>query len=561
MGSAGASPARENPGARAGDCARRPRQHPFGSAWEWKPAGIGESLLVLLRGPAAPRGWPLGPYFPDAWIRGPINWRLVWLSALLHILVIIFPLRFRFLVHETPAPPAVRAEVAWMGGSRVLLPYIPALRAPEAGHKAVARRAQPAAKRGTPSFHPRQTIVSNPETATHPRQTLIEPAVASEPPKILTPLPNIVEWPNLPQPAPPRRRLRVNPRTRMRKKAARPKSRIEAPEISMPTAAPDITIASAHPDLPKPVLVVKTTARPTFAAQTHTDAAAPEIAATISPEATGQKLIALSETPAPPPPDLQVPAGNLNAQFVSSPNGKPGDSAGGSGLPGSTKGSARGGTNGMIPGVAILGDKRGPISNIAGPAGVGGGGASGSGFPSAARLLALHPQPGVAAVPGSEGPAAPAGSIQDRVRAGAEPEQLLEPGRIYTLHVSMPNLASATGTWTLKFVELDERGKEIPGELDSPSVAGPVPLRKVDPKYPPSLVSAKVQGDVILYAIIRRDGTVDSIEIVKSLDPQLDRNAMEALARWKFQAAQREGRNVELATIVRIPFRAISPLD
>jgi TonB family protein len=74
-------------------------------------------------------------------------------------------------------------------------------------------------------------------------------------------------------------------------------------------------------------------------------------------------------------------------------------------------------------------------------------------------------------------------------------------------------------------------------------------------------MSAKVQGDVILYAIIRRDGSVDSIEVLKSLDPQLDHNAMEALARWKFQAAQREGRNVELATIVRIPFRAVSPLD
>jgi len=54
---------------------------------------------------------------------------------------------------------------------------------------------------------------------------------------------------------------------------------------------------------------------------------------------------------------------------------------------------------------------------------------------------------------------------------------------------------------------------------------------------------------------------VDSIEIVKSLDPLLDQNAMQALSRWRFQAAQRQGHTVELATIVRIPFRAISPLD
>ena len=124
----------------------------------------------------------------------------------------------------------------------------------------------------------------------------------------------------------------------------------------------------------------------------------------------------------------------------------------------------------------------------------------------------------------------------------------------------MPNLASVTGTWTLKFVELDENGKEIPDSADVPKVAGPEPLRKVDPRYPPAFVNAKVQGDVILYAIIRRDGSVDSIEVVKSLDPQLDQNAMEALARWKFRAAQREGRAVELAAIVKIPFRATTPL-
>jgi protein TonB len=517
---------------------------------------------VLLRGPAAPAGWPVGPYFPDAWIRSPISWRLIILSALFHVLVIVFPLRLRWLSDHPAAPPAAsRVQVAWMGGSRVLLPYLPPPRAPQAGKKATARQAQPAAKRGTPEFHARQTIVSNPEKATHPRQTLIEPAAAPEPPKILTPLPNIVEWPSVPPPAPPRRRLRVNPKTHMRQKLARPQPHAVAPEISMTGPATDITISSAHPDLPKPALEVKTTARPTFAAQKRKDEAAPEIAATINPDVSGQKLIALSENPAPPPPDLQVPTGNLNAQFVLSPDGKPSSMPGGSGLPERGKANGHGGRDGGVPGVAIVGGKNGPVSNIAGPEGSGGGGKGGSGFSSAARMLALHPQPGIAAVPADPAPAAPAASIQDRIKAGVQPEKLLEPGRIYTLHVSMPNLASATGTWTLKFVELDERGKEIPGGIDSPAVAGPVPLRKVDPKYPPSLMSARVQGDVVLYAIIRRDGSVDSIEIVKSLDPLLDQNAMQALARWKFQAAQREGHSVELATIVRIPFRAISPLD
>lgn len=88
---------------------------------------------------------------------------------------------------------------------------------------------------------------------------------------------------------------------------------------------------------------------------------------------------------------------------------------------------------------------------------------------------------------------------------------------------------------------------------------GPVPLRKVDPKYPPALITARVQGDVILYAIIRRDGSVDSIQLVKGLEPRLDQNAMEALARWKFRPAERKGEPIELEAIVRIPFRVAAP--
>ena len=566
MSAAGASPATTKSAVHTAEQPRALRARVFGSAWEWKRAGLGDSLLVLLRGPAPPSGWPVGPYFPDAWIRSPIHWRLIFLSALLHVLVVIFPLRMRFGSSTNAASPTTPVEVAWMGGSRALLPYIPSLRSTRGGRKTAVHSAEATANDGTPAFHPRQTIVSNPVKATHPRQTLIEPAASPEAPKILPPLPNIVEWPNLPQPATPRRHLRVNPNTRMRHRTARAQTHVVAPEIAMSHKTLDTAIISSHPDLPKPALEVKTAAHPTFAAEKVKEEAAPEIAPAINTEAAGQRLIALSETPAPPPPELQVPAGNLSAQFALSPEGHPTSTSGGSGLPENGKLAGTGGHSSGVPGVAVSAGKNGPVSDIVGPpgaggVGAGGGGSSSTGLLSMSHMLRSRPQPGVAAVPASESQASPASSIQDRIKAGVTPEHLLEPGRVYTLHVSMPNLASATGTWTLKFVELDENGKEIPGTIDSPAVAGPVPLRKVDPKYPPSLVTAKVQGDVILYAIIRRDGSVDSIEIVKSLDPLLDQNAMQALSRWRFQAAQRQGHTVELATIVRIPFRAISPLD
>jgi protein TonB len=510
-------------------------------------------VLVLLRGPAPPQKWPAGPYFPDAWLHWRTDWQLFWLSAVFHALLIVLPFRIALARHRPVADTSQRAEVAWTSGSsRVLLPYLPPPR--KESRKAASRGAEEPSKKGADAFHPLQTIVSKPRVATHPRQTLIEPAASPEAPKILPPLPDIVEWPSQPKPA---RHLRLNPSARMRQKPSQPRTHSEAPEVR--AALPEITLTSEHPDLPKPALEVKTNARPTFATEKRSEQAAPEIPATPSTDLTGQRLIALSENPAPPPPELQVPSGNLRAQFVLSPEGNSPGTAGsaavGSGLSSNSKRSG-GGNSAGIPGIAITGPKNGPVSHIAGPPGAGG---NGRGFKLQPGPGSMPPQPGTPAVPSEEAHAATP-SIQERIKEALKPEDLLEPGRIYTLHVSMPNLASVTGTWTLKFVELDENGKEIPGSMESAAVAGPVPLRKVDPKYPPAFISAKVEGDVVLYAIIRRDGSVDSIEVVRSLDPQLDQNAMQALSRWRFQAAHREGHAVELATIVRIPFRATAPL-
>ena len=121
----------------------------------------------------------------------------------------------------------------------------------------------------------------------------------------------------------------------------------------------------------------------------------------------------------------------------------------------------------------------------------------------------------------------------------------------------MPNLTSVSGSWILNFAELND--ESAPGGYarpDPPDLAGPVPLTKVDPKYPPELRTLHVDGEVVLYAIIRKDGSVDSIQLVHSVDPHLDANAMEALAQWKFRPAEKHGDPVDLEAVVHIPFRS-----
>jgi len=55
--------------------------------------------------------------------------------------------------------------------------------------------------------------------------------------------------------------------------------------------------------------------------------------------------------------------------------------------------------------------------------------------------------------------------------------------------------------------------------------------------------------------VIRRDGSVDSIQLVRGIDQQLDANAIRALRQWKFRPGAKQGAPVELEAIVQ--FRSV----
>jgi TonB family protein len=169
----------------------------------------------------------------------------------------------------------------------------------------------------------------------------------------------------------------------------------------------------------------------------------------------------------------------------------------------------------------------------------------------APRLLVTRPEPNA----GNDDPVDRSGPPNfAALPPGAKPEQIFASKRVYTLNVNMPNLNSATGSWILNFSEL--RSNPDAPRVISGDLSGPAPLKKIDPKYPPTLINDHVEGEVVLYAVIRGDGTVDSIQLVRGIDEQLDANAMNALSHWKFRPASRQGVPVELEAIVHIPFHA-----
>jgi len=306
------------------------------------------------------------------------------------------------------------------------------------------------------------------------------------------------------------------------------------------------------------------------AAKTREEAAAPDVAGPFG-DASGNRIIALSATPALPAPEVSVPDGNLSARISVSPEGTqpgtPGGAAHGDPNGGSTH-AANGGAGGDGSGAAAAGNGNGTgggghSSGLPAGVSISGGSnphpAAGGGKPPSGRsgglilkplTTAPHAAPGVYAAPRTT----PTTRI---IESNTPPEKILWDKQVYTLNVDMPNLTSASGSWILKFAQLED--DKVPPYIKQQALSGPVPVKKVDPKYPPELIQAHVEGEVILYAIIRKDGTVDSIQLVRGLDPALDANSMNALAGWKFRPAMREGQAVELETVVHIPFRFLVP--
>ncbi|MBI3696248.1 MAG: energy transducer TonB [Acidobacteria bacterium] len=128
------------------------------------------------------------------------------------------------------------------------------------------------------------------------------------------------------------------------------------------------------------------------------------------------------------------------------------------------------------------------------------------------------------------------------------PGWLLRGSTVYTMAVDMPNITSYEGSWTLRFTEL---GGGSPDDV----LTSPVAMHKVDPKYTASAAAEGIEGKVLLYAVIRRDGRVDQIRLVQGIDERLDTSAVAAFSKWEFQPATKNGQPVDLEAVVQIPFR------
>ena len=90
--------------------------------------------------------------------------------------------------------------------------------------------------------------------------------------------------------------------------------------------------------------------------------------------------------------------------------------------------------------------------------------------------------------------------------------------------------------------------------------AGVTPPRvaaKVEAQYSEEARYAKYEGTVVLQIEIRPDGSADNINVTKGLGLGLDDKAVEAIRKWRFNPATKDGSPVTVAAMIESNFRLL----
>jgi TonB family protein len=137
-------------------------------------------------------------------------------------------------------------------------------------------------------------------------------------------------------------------------------------------------------------------------------------------------------------------------------------------------------------------------------------------------------------------------------RTPDEPEPVVEPDPPPEPDVMM------TDDWEIGIPDgpPQQEGDTI-ARVGQVGVEPPVFTRRVSPKYPERAVKIKLQGYVILEAILRKDGSVDDIKVLRGLGKGkfgFEEEAMNALQKWEFLPGKVNGNPADVRMTLKIDF-------
>jgi TonB family protein len=503
-------------------------------------------------------------FWPDVFVHRGLPWNGFLESVAVHVLVLsMIWVGSRFLVFEPQAksqPAFTHADIIFYTPSE----YLPPLdtRRPDSAR----------ASEADPEYST-QPIISLPPEADNRSQTIVTPPNVKL--RHDVPLPNVVAWSETPQrpigpaPAVPASEIsRLAPQMERSVIAPPPdvhsatQKTLQAPEPAVIAPPPAVEADSRRPlgDLnightaviaPAPQLslneqrAVPGRSSAALSPQSPQVIAPPPALAASGRSHSGGGMIALNLHPAvgaPPDP----PAGNRRGNFAATPGGR----RGGTGAPGAIArngkedGSGSGKGSGDLPSGLYVGK----ASNAASPV-------AGDPAPKNAPSNSVNPN----LIAGVRPPRLSARTQPEGESKLSEEERAVFGSRkFYSFSLNMPNLNSNGGSWIVRFAALKPEtgtGHPSPEDPSAEDLSAPAATRKVDPAYPQELMRQNVGGTVILYAIIHSDGTVGNVRVLRSVEEHIDRFAADAIAKWHFQPAAKNGAPVDVEATFAIPFR------
>ncbi len=84
-------------------------------------------------------------------------------------------------------------------------------------------------------------------------------------------------------------------------------------------------------------------------------------------------------------------------------------------------------------------------------------------------------------------------------------------------------------------------------------------IHTVQPEYTKEALDAKLQGTVLLTAIVGVDGLPSEIKVIRGLGKGLDEKAIVCAERWRFSPGTNHGEAIPMKVQVEINFRLDQP--
>ena len=85
-------------------------------------------------------------------------------------------------------------------------------------------------------------------------------------------------------------------------------------------------------------------------------------------------------------------------------------------------------------------------------------------------------------------------------------------------------------------------------------VTAPKPIQTPDPEYSAKARHDRLQGVCVLEVVVGPDGRLYDIKVARSLEKGLDLKAVDALRKWRFEPAQKDGKSVAVSIAIQVEF-------